>query len=193
VGTALHTTRFENKYKAALDRLDNLDSANLFDPLVDINPTEDLLNALLFNITVSALSLGTWKDNVSVTTTRYRNTYLFSHRTNLVLPYSICLAVALVFAAIAMWSLHQNGTPAADGGFLQVMMATRGDTEVERLVLIEGATAVDDISEDLGNLKVRYGHLIGQENRMGFGTVDETAALKNRTWRKSPRSEDGTH
>lgn len=153
-----------------------------FDPIRDINPSEELLNTLLYNITVSALSLGMWKEYVPVTTTRYRNTYLFNHRWNLVLPYSICLAFALVFAAIAMWSLHQNGTPAADGGFLQVMMATRGDTEMERLVLREGAVAADDVPKNLGNLKIRYGELLGQENRAGFGTIDETVALRKRNW-----------
>ncbi|KAH5642099.1 hypothetical protein HBI23_197690 [Parastagonospora nodorum] len=74
-----------------------------------------------------------------------------------------------VFVAIAMWFLPQNGMHTADGGFLQVMMATRGDTEMDRLILREGAVAVDEIPKDLGNLK----------KRMEFGTVDETLALKN--------------
>jgi hypothetical protein len=150
------------------------------------------LNALLFNVTVSALSLGIWKDTVPVTTTQYRSTYIFSHRRNLILPYSICLGVASVFAAIAVLSLHQNGTSAADGGFLQVMLATRGDTEMERLVLREGVAAVDDVSKDLGNLKVRYGELVGQGKRMGFGTVDENVARRKRNRRKLPRPKEGT-
>jgi hypothetical protein len=112
--------------------------------------------------------------------TTYRNTYQFSHKKNLVLPYSICLGVAIVFAIIALWSLHQNGIPVADGGFLQVMMATRGDTQMERLVLKDGITAVDDMSKELGSLKVRYGELVSQEKRMGFGTTDETLALRKR-------------
>jgi hypothetical protein len=148
------------------------------------------LNALLFNITASALSLGIWKDTVPVTTTQYRSTYIFSHRRNLVLPHSICLGVALVFAAIAVLSLHRNGTSAADVGFLQVMLATRGDTELERPVLREGVVAVDDVSKDLGNLKVRYGELVGQRNRMGFGTVDENVARRKRNRRKLPRSKE---
>jgi hypothetical protein len=153
-----------------------------FSPLTDISPTEDLLNTLLYNITLSAFSLGTWKENVSVTSTLYRNTYQFSHKRNLILPYSICLSVAIVFAVIGMWSLFQNGIPAADGGFLQVMMATRGDTQMERLVLKNGSMAADDMLKKLGSLKVRYGELVSQEGTMGFGTVDETLALKRRKW-----------
>jgi hypothetical protein len=74
--------------------------------------------AILYDITVSALSVGTWKEKVPVTRMRHRDTHLFSHRQKLVLSYRVCLAVALVFAAIAMWFLPQNGMPAADGGFL---------------------------------------------------------------------------
>jgi hypothetical protein len=151
-----------------------------YDVIKDLNPSEELINELLYNITISALSLGGGKDKILVTTTVYRNTYQFSHRKNLVLPYSICLGVAVIFALIAMWSLRQNGIPAADGGFLQIMMATRGDTEMERLVLKEGLMAADDVSNDLKQLTVRYGRFIGHEERMGFGTLDETLGLKKR-------------
>jgi hypothetical protein len=123
---------------------------------------------------------------VPVTTTRYRSTYSFVNPFNLILPYSICLAVAALFAAIAIWSLWHNGTPAADGGFLQIIMATRGNTEMERLVLQERLLAIDNISEELRNLKIRYGELVGEdvlgdkERRSGFGTVEETVSLKKR-------------
>jgi hypothetical protein len=152
----------------------------VFDPVTDINPTEDLLNTLIYNITLSAFSLGTWKENVSVTTTLWHNAYRFSHKRNLVLPYSICLGIAIAFAVIAIWSLHQNGIPAADGGFLQVMMATRGDTQMERLVLKGGDLTAEEMLKEIGGLKIRYGELVMQEGRMGFGTVDETLALKKR-------------
>ena len=156
------------------NRFNGTNPTDKFDPITEVDVTEDLLNILLVNITISALSLGTWQDIVPVTTTRYRNTYQFSHPINLVLPYSICLGIAIAFAMIAIWSLHQNGVPAADGGFLQVMMATRGDTDMERLVLKEGVVAIDKVSEDLKNLRIRYGELGIAEKRLGFGTVDET-------------------
>jgi hypothetical protein len=151
-----------------------------FNPVKDINPTEDLLNTLLYNITLSAFSLGTWKENVSVASTLYRNTYQFSHKRNLILPYSVCFGIAIIFAVVAMWSLHQNGISAADGGFLQVMMATRGDTQMERLVLKSESVSAYNVSKDLGSLKVRYGELVRQEGRMGFGTAEETLALRRR-------------
>jgi hypothetical protein len=176
-GTLLHTTRFDNYIpytnlsKAASDPFMG---TSLFNTVRDINPTEELLNELLYNVTISSIVLGTWKDKVPVTTTTYHNTYHFSHRRNLIIPYSISLGLAIVFGMIAVWALHQNGVPAADGGFLQIMMATRGDTEMERLVLKEGLKAGGEVSKELGALKVRYGQLIEAGRREGFGTVDET-------------------
>jgi hypothetical protein len=123
--------------------------------LKHINPSEGLINALLYNITISALSLGGGKDKVLVTITAYHNTYQFSYRRNLVLPYSICFGIAQKFASIVMWSLRQNGIPAADGGFLQIMMATRGDIEMERRVLKDGVMAADEMSKELEHLNVR--------------------------------------
>jgi hypothetical protein len=72
----------------------------------------------------------------------------------LILPYSICLAAGAFFVAIAIWSLWSNGIPAADGDFLQIMMATRGNTEIERLVLRERLTAIDSMSDKLKSLKI---------------------------------------
>jgi hypothetical protein len=123
---------------------------------------------------------------VPVMTTRYQSTYSFANPLNLILPYSICLAVTALFVAIAIWSLWHNGNPAADGGFLQIMMATRGNTEMERLVLKEKLLAIDTMSNDLKSLKIRYGELVGEGvlgvegRRLGFGTVEETVSLRKR-------------
>jgi hypothetical protein len=144
----------------------------------------DLLNDVLTNITLSAFSLGTWWDMVPVTTTRYHSTYSFAGPLNLILPYSICLSAAIVFAVIAICSLWQNGIPAADGGFLQIMMATRGNTAMEKLVLQERLLGVDSISEELKKLEVRYGELVTEEaleiegKKMEFGTMEETVSLR---------------
>jgi hypothetical protein len=156
------------------------------DPRRSLNLTESLLNDVLTNITLSAISLGTWWDNVPITTMRYQSTYSFANPLNLILPYSICLAAAIFVAAIAIWSLWQNGVPAADGGFLQIMIATRGNTEMERLVLRERTTAINNISQELQNLKIRYGELVSEDvlgvvgRRLGFGTVEETVSLKKK-------------
>jgi hypothetical protein len=72
----------------------------------------------------------------------------------------------------------------ADGGFLQIMVATRGNTEMERLVLHERLTTIENMSAELKSLKIRYGELVGEDvlgaeaRRMGFGTVEETASLR---------------
>ncbi|KAF7674365.1 hypothetical protein GT037_007125 [Alternaria burnsii] len=151
-----------------------------------INVTEDLLNSVLTNITISTISLGTWWDMVPITTTHYQSIYSFANPLNLILPYSIYLVAAITFAAIAIWSLSRNGTPAADGGFLQIMTATRGNTEMERLVLREKLTAVEDMSVELKALKVRYGEFVGEDvvgvdgKTVGFGTIEETISLRKR-------------
>jgi hypothetical protein len=156
------------------------------DPNECIDLPEDLLNDVLTNMTLSAISLGTWWDMVPVTTTRYQSTYSFANPLNLIFPYIICLAAATLFAVIAIWSLWRNGMPAADGGFLQIMMATRGNTEMERLVVRERLMAINKISDELKSLKIRYGELVGEDvsgvagRRLGFGTVEETASLRRR-------------
>jgi len=142
-----------------------------------------MLNEVLANITISAISLGTWWDMVPVTSTRYRSTYNLSNPLNLILPYSICLAAATIFIAIAIWSLWRNRAPAADGCFLQIMTATVGDTKMGRAVLEEGVATIDDISDELKGLRIRYGELDDENilgargKRLGFGTVDQTISL----------------
>ncbi|KAH4276439.1 hypothetical protein HBI70_071390 [Parastagonospora nodorum] len=132
--------------------------ANNSDPSTALNITEGLLNGVLTKITLSALSLGTWWDMVPVATTRYLIIYSFAKPNNLILPYSIFLAAATIFAVIAIWSLWQNGIPAADGGFF--------------------------ISKELKSLEIRYGELAIEEvleieeRKLGFGTVEETVSFR---------------
>lgn len=151
-----------------------------------INITQDLLNDVLSNIAISVISLGTWWDMVPITTTRYQSTYSFANPLKLILPYSICFAAATAFAAIAIWSLSRNGTPAADGGFLQIMTATRGNTEMERLVLREKLTTIENMSVELKALRVRYGELVDEDvvgvdgRTVGFGTIEQTISLRKR-------------
>jgi hypothetical protein len=177
-GTIFDTQRF--------NPMNNYDEIDFFDINNSYNITEDILNEVLTNITLSAISLGTWSDMVNVTTTRYQSTYSFANPLNLILPYSVCLAAAALFAAIAIWSQWQNGIPAADNGFLQIMMATRGNTEMERIVLRERLMTIENMSAELKSLKVRYGELVGEDvlgvegRRLGFGTVEETVSLRKR-------------
>ena len=66
-----------------------------------------------------------------------------------------------------------------DGGFLQVMMMTRGRGEMERLVVEEGPQSVGEIKGSLAGLKVRLGEVefreVGGEvrRRLAFRTEGE--------------------
>jgi hypothetical protein len=152
----------------------------------DVNVTEATLNELLTNITFSLASLNLFTDNVTVNTTEYLNTYDFSRPINLIVPYALCLAAGSIIVALGLWSMWQNGVPASDG-FMQIMMATRGRTQMERLVL-EQAGELGDVnkaSTALKELKVRYGELVmegelGGKRSWGFGTADETMSLRKR-------------
>ncbi|KAI4625480.1 hypothetical protein J4E80_002611 [Alternaria sp. BMP 0032] len=179
-GTIFHTARFESP------QTDSDLFNNVFDPRRSLNLSEAMLNEFVANVTISAISLGTWWDMVPVTSTRYRSTYKLSSPLNLVLPYSICLAATTVFMAIAIWSLWRNRVPAADGGFLQIMTATVGDTRMGRVVMEGRVAATNDMSDELKSLEIRYGELVNENavgtkgERFGFGTVDETVSLRKR-------------
>ena len=159
------------------------DDARNLRPREDFNVTEASLNELLANVTISALSLGAFKDLVPVEVKEFQNTYHFSDKVGFVVPYALCLFFAAVFAALAIRSLNRNGVPAADGGFLQIMMATRGDTEMERLVIKEGDVSVNQISSELKQLKVKLGEHTFTDaedgrvrRRLTFQTVEEGTA-----------------
>jgi hypothetical protein len=114
--------------------------------------------------------------------------YHFSRPLNLILPYSLCLGIGLVIVTLGLLPMWQNGVPATDGGFVQVMMATRGRTEMESFVLRHGLANPSAFCEELKHLRIRYGELvIGEEGgvvdvgkRYGFGTMEETISLTRR-------------
>jgi hypothetical protein len=149
-----------------------------------LNISEAGLNELLTNITFSLMSLDLFTDNITVNATEYLNTYDFSRPINLILPYALCLAFGLLIVALGLLSLWQNGVPATEG-FMQVMMATRGRTEMERLVLEQELSDSDKATEELRELKIRYGELVMEDavegkKMLGFGTAGETVSLRKR-------------
>lgn len=155
-----------------------------FDPR-DLDFPEELINEVLTNITISALTLNTWRKEIPVNQTVFRSVYKFSHPENLIIPYAVCFSVGTVFILIGMYCVWCNGAPVADGGFLQIMLATRGNTEMERLVLAHGARNADEISRPLKELELRYGELVvgeeqGRSKVFGLGTVEETIPLRKR-------------
>jgi hypothetical protein len=149
-----------------------------------LNVTEAALNELLFNVTLSLAGLDLFTKIVDVNATDYLNTYAFSRPINLVLPYALCLATGLLIVGLGLWSMWQNQVPATDG-FMQVMMATRGRTEMERLAVEDELVDTERASKELKELKVRYGELVMEDQVdgkrvWGFGTAEETVSLRKR-------------
>lgn len=150
----------------------------------ELNVTESALNELLFNVTLSLAGLNLFTENVTVNATEYLSTYTFSRPVYLVVPYALCLAGGLAIVALGLWSLRENGVPATDG-FMQVMMATRGRTEMERLVLEQELIDPDKSNKELKELKIRYGELATEDEMAGkkiwgFGTGEETVSARKR-------------
>ncbi|KAF1842004.1 uncharacterized protein K460DRAFT_409441 [Cucurbitaria berberidis CBS 394.84] len=162
-------------------RYNNTITTHEKDPRLDLYFDETALNDYITNITISALSLNIWKSLTPVKTTEYHSTYQFSKPINLILPYALSLALALVFVGIGTWSLVHNGVPAVDGGFLQILTTTTGRTEMEKLVEAQHGDG-EGASKELLEMQIRYGELVDAEGagtgRAGFGLVEETRLLK---------------
>lgn len=143
------------------------------------------MNELLTNLSLSTLTLDAWRRTIPITMTQFRNTYQFSRPINLILPYSLCLGIGAVIVALGLFSMYENKVAATDGGFLMVMLSTRGPTRMDRLVAQEGLVGPYAISQELKDLEVRFGQLVTPDRdsmgrSYGFGTVDETLCLRKR-------------
>ena len=86
-----------------------------------------------------------------------------------------------------------NGETAEDGDFLQIMMITREDTEMDRLPRKVKVDGQEMDKKSLLNLKLRYGKMVGEngsteahsswnvlERSVFFETVQETDSLRRR-------------
>lgn len=154
---------------------------------VELNITEDGLNQLLGNLTLSMIpSLGLWSETVNVTKSLSQNVFSFSHPINLILPYFLSLLLALPLLIIGTFALIQNGVPATDGGFIQILSTTTGSPILQRVAAGNCLAGEEHPSKQLRELKVRYGELVDLQvqvggnfvRRAGFGTEDEVGPLK---------------
>ncbi|KAJ8108732.1 hypothetical protein OPT61_g7964 [Boeremia exigua] len=128
------------------------------------NFSEALLNEVLANITISALSLNLWYESVNGTETRVFNVYTFQRQLNFFLPYGLCLLFTLPIIAIGLVSLQQNGASAIDGGFLQILMtAATGQTQIEKVAARGCSGGYENVPDELRNLKVRFGELVAHD------------------------------
>lgn len=68
------------------------------------------------------------------------------------------------------------------------MIAVKGNTELEALVIKQGYVGLADMNDELKNLQIRYGELSvdeeedmpGATRKYGFGTVEESQTLRRR-------------
>lgn len=173
---------------------------NKNDTSISFTITQDLLNELLMNVTLSAItSYGLWNTTTNVTVETLVSTYNFSSPINLIIPYFLILFIALPFTLLCLWALYSNGFGANDGGFIQFITTTRS-ASLEREAVLGSLGA--NISPKLRDLRIRYGELIeghgkGEKTRdvrmvrrAGFGTEDETLPLERGTRYGRPSSID---
>ncbi|KAH7412328.1 hypothetical protein DE146DRAFT_642829 [Phaeosphaeria sp. MPI-PUGE-AT-0046c] len=139
-------------------------NGSVFNHLTDLNISTASLNQLLANISISMLTQNIFSDTVNVDVENFRNVYHFEQKVGFCVPYALCLAIAAMYSVIALFTLRKNGLPAADGGFLQIMMTTRGNTEMERLVVKHGPRSVDEIKGELAALRVRLEDVEFEDN-----------------------------
>ncbi|GAB1201318.1 hypothetical protein APSETT444_010709 [Aspergillus pseudonomiae] len=135
---------------------------------------EEILNSMLANVTLSAINhFQLWPTSANVTRQDLRTQYVWSRPLNLLLPYFLSLGVALPLAVLGYWSLHQNGVPATDNGFLQVVMTTRGNDKLDQLAMGGCLGGNHNESDELKNLEVQFGELVQSDrSRLHMGISD---------------------
>jgi hypothetical protein len=161
----------------------NLLAADYITSVPQLLVTEDLLNELLQNVTISFMNTyTTWNTTVNATISTTRQIYVFSRPSNLVYPYALTLILTLPFLILGMVSLARNGVSAEGGSFLQVLVSVGGSGALRESV--RGCDLGGERNfKAVNQLKVRLGGLNGGENRdngeggvvatrAGFGAVD---------------------
>lgn len=155
-------------------------------PVIRFKITRDILNEMLMNVTMSTITAyGFWNTTVNATIDSFINVYRFSRPLNLIVPYSASLLVALSFIVLGLWALYQNGVPAIDGGFIQLITTSTGSRNLQNAAAGGCLGASENAPPSLKKLRVRYGEVIGsEEDRKGrlvrralFGTEDEIRSL----------------
>ncbi|KAI0604355.1 hypothetical protein TUN205_11399 [Pyrenophora tritici-repentis] len=133
------------------------------------------------NVTIAMLNDSGKNYSTLVETTIYKSAYVFKNELRLIGAYGGALFLCLAFLLLGFGALHQNGTSASTGGFLQIMCTTtHGDGTMNQLA--KGASLGGEIGvpKDLLDLKVRFGvvaNSTGQTKHAAFGTVEDTEPL----------------
>jgi len=126
---------------------------------VNLDITEEGLNQLLGDLTLSMFqTLQLWNQTVNATKLISQNVFSFSQPVNLILPHFLPLLLTLPFLIIGTLALIENGVPATDGGFIQILNTTTGCPTLQH-VAAGNCLAGDEHPKQLRGLKVRYGEL----------------------------------
>jgi hypothetical protein len=151
--------------------------------------TPELLNQALLNITLSVIvDFGWWKTSVNATQWKSINIYTFSKPGNLYIPYFLGLMLSIPILILGTFALHRNGVAAMDGGFIQLVTTSTGSKALDKAAAGGCLGGNESVTEELKELKIRFGELVDARSedvddnnlvmRAGFGTEEETAALK---------------
>lgn len=138
---------------------------------------------MLANITLSAISLGLWKETTQVTQYGARTIYVLSRPLNIALPYGLLFGLALPLLGLGLWSLYTNGIPAQDGGFFQILVTTSGSERLRNAAAGSGGlSGAMNLSLELRDLEVRFGEFVDGDEKgepmAGFGTEDEVRIIE---------------
>ena len=153
------------------------------------NITPDHLNQALFNLTLAiGYQIGYWNISTIISTTQMVNKYTFATPRNFYIPYGLVLILSIPILVLAMISLYQNGVPAEDGGFVQVLMTTRGNKDLDRLAAAGCLGGSNNVPKALKDMELRFGALVSVESestaevdgivRAGFGGRGEVQPLR---------------
>jgi hypothetical protein len=140
---------------------------------------EEMAKELLINTTISAVALNKRFGVVDGTETRAFNVYRFKNKLAFFVPYglSIVLGIPIIALGLLSFYVHNQGTSAISGGFLQLLMSTTGHTGLEDVVIKHSATmgGYENVPDELKAVEVRFGELI----EVGAGEQDRRLASSN--------------
>jgi hypothetical protein len=124
----------------------------------------EMANELLINTTISTMALGRRWGIANGTGTRTFNIFRFKNKLAFFLPYGLSIALGIPIIALGLLSfyVHNQGTSAISGGFLQLLVTTTGRTGLEDMVIKHSATTggYENVSDELKAVEVRLGELI---------------------------------
>lgn len=122
--------------------------------------TEDLLNEVLANVTISALSLNTRYDIVDGFANKTVGVYQFRGKVSFYLAYGLPLLLTIPVVVLGLAALQHNGVSAIEGGFVQLLMTTTGYSELHNVAAKGCMGGQENVPKDLMKLKVRFGELL---------------------------------